>query len=293
MAIQVIKVVGRIAIFFLACICIIGCLARTPLPFNPPPPYIPPRPHDAMSATEFLRRTAGMSEMDRETLALGEIRKGNVPQFMRSFRPVYLSGPNNSKVTVWVMPDYIALGSDEDFLRMPLSFPAALEIANEFGCSLPTTKIVDAIYQQADIKLEPWPLPAGDLMRSNDYYLRHQRFIQAQLRDTLPGTLVAGHKKDLVVTNRLFSRPGKVAIYGWHRLNGTPIQPLSTWHGINYADYSHGVRLISKQVLLDGQVWPLSELLKDPNLAALVSDEGVISDLSTLRVARPGGRQYS
>ena len=49
------------------------------------------------------------------------------------------------------------------------------------------------------------------------------------------------------------ANPGKIAIYGWHRLNGAPIQPLSTVHGACYADYSHGIRLVSETVLVDGK----------------------------------------
>ena len=50
--------------------------------------------------------------------------------------------------------------------------------------------------------------------------------------------LTAGPRKDLVLTSRLWLDPGKVAIYGWHRARGAPIQPLSTVHGAGYADYS-------------------------------------------------------
>lgn len=39
--------------------------------------------------------------------------------------------------------------------------------------------------------------------------------------------LLAGHKKDLVLTRRLVGRPDRVAIYDWHRLDGRPIHPLS------------------------------------------------------------------
>ena len=45
-----------------------------------------------------------------------------------------------------------------------------------------------------------------------------------------PGALVAGHKKDVVISAKLAGSPGKVAIYGWHRTNGTAIQPLHLGH---------------------------------------------------------------
>ena len=37
------------------------------------------------------------------------------------------------------------------------------------------------------------------------------------------GRVVSGHKKDVVITNRLLRNPARAAIYGWHRLDGDPI----------------------------------------------------------------------
>ena len=90
------------------------------------------------------------------------------------------------------------------------------------------------------------------------------------------GALISGHKKDVVLTNRLRETIGRIAIYGWHRLSGIPIQPLTIVHGANYADYSHGIRLISNVVLIDGQPRSIYEVLEDPKLAPILSDEGPI-----------------
>jgi hypothetical protein len=93
------------------------------------------------------------------------------------------------------------------------------------------------------------------------------------------GALVGGDKKDVVITNRIYtaSPPPRVAIYGWHQLNGTPIQPLTTVHASTYADYSHGIRLANLKLLVDGQEKTIPEVLADSVLSALLSDEGVIS----------------
>jgi hypothetical protein len=90
------------------------------------------------------------------------------------------------------------------------------------------------------------------------------------------GQLVSGDKKDLVVTNLLATNAGRIAIYGWHRAVGKPIQPLSTVHGAFYADYSHGIRLISDIVLIDGNRQSIYDVLKDPLLAKVLSYEGPI-----------------
>src|SRR5208337_1124419 len=119
--------------------------------------------------------------------------------------------------TIFVTPDYLAIGSDTDFLRIPMNLPTAAAIADRFGFILPTRKMVEEQAHALGVRL---------------------------------GELVSGDKKDVVMTNRLATKAGRIAIYGWHRGPGQPIQPLSTVHGANYADYSHGIRLISEMALI-------------------------------------------
>jgi len=90
------------------------------------------------------------------------------------------------------------------------------------------------------------------------------------------GALVSGDKKDVVMSNRLAMNLGRIAIYGWHRGPGQPIQPLSTVHGANYADYSHGIRLISEWALVNGKLQSIRQLLQNPSTASVLSDEGPI-----------------
>ena len=89
--------------------------------------------------------------------------------------------------------------------------------------------------------------------------------------------MVGGHKKDVVLTDLYIYRPDRVAIFGWHYPNGTYIQPLSTVHVHWYADYSHGIRLIEAVVEVDGRAMDLVDVMSDPSLHPLVSDEGVIT----------------
>jgi hypothetical protein len=114
-------------------------------------------------------------------------------------------------------------------------------------------------------------------MRSNAYFVKHQQKIEAQRVDFPLGEVLSGHKKDVVLTNLLHKRPNRIAIYGWHRLNGEPIQPLSTVHGAHYADYSHGIRLVSQSVWIDGEPCSIFDVLQDQGLAPLLAYEGVIS----------------
>ena len=145
---------------------------------------IPPRSSDAIGGAEFAGKTRDMSGAERQQAALSELRRGNVPDFLRNFRPVNLSHrlPDGRIISgvIWVMPDYLSIGSDQDFLRIPLTYPSATAIAKEFDLMLPTRKMVDDIYGQSDCKLDPQPLPPGRRMRSSEYYLEHQRRIEKQ-----------------------------------------------------------------------------------------------------------------
>src|SRR5207253_1071838 len=80
-------------------------------------------------------------------------------------------------------------------------------------------------------------------------FVQNNDLIQSQLKELTPnaqlGALIAGIKKDVVITNRLGEKPNHVAIYGWHKLDGDPIQPLTIVHISPYVDYSHGIRLVS------------------------------------------------
>jgi len=255
---------------------------------------IPPRPAAAPTGSAFAQLTAAMSEAEREAAIAAALLAGNLPRFLTRLRPVALDGrlPDGRpvRVTICVTPDYLALGSDADFLRMPMGLKTALAVADRFGFVLPTRRMVDAIYAQADVRLTPQPLPPGDAMRSNAYYARHDRGVRRQLGElgARPGVLIAGQKKDLVITGRLRQKPGRVAIYGWHRRSGEPIQPLSTVHGERYADYSHGVRLVSAVAFVDGQPRPIAALLADPRLAPILSDEGPIPRVVALLRALTG-----
>jgi hypothetical protein len=272
--------------FVLACaafgplVATLHAVRAAPLP--QPLLRLPARPAGAIGGSEFLERTSGLSSADRDRLVVAELESGNIPSFLGHLTPVKLTTDASEgqavAATIWVTPDYLAIGSDDDFLYVPLTYYSATIIADRFGSVLPTASMVDAIYEQSAHHLTPAPLPAGPLMRSNLYLSKHQQRIDEQ-RSGLPlGELISGHKKDLVLSNRLGLLPGRVAIYGWHRGPGDPIQPLSTVHGARYVDYSHGVRLVSATVVVDGRPRSIYDALQDTQIAPVLSREGVTRD---------------
>jgi hypothetical protein len=247
---------------------------------------IPPRPAGAPNGSQFVRQLQGLDDDAREAAILDEIMAGNIPQFLRRLSPVSLDAndPGPDKAVVCVTPDYLAIGTDDDYFLVPMRLETALAIARRFGFVLPTPKIVDAVYAQSQVQLQPQPLPASDAMRTTWYYSRHNRMVHEQRAATgLPlGALTAGDKKDLVLTNRLWIMRDRVAIYGWHLPGGQPIQPLSTVHGWRYADYSHGVRLVADRAYIGATARPMLQLLSESRSAGWLNDEGPIPRLSTL-----------
>ncbi len=241
---------------------------------------IPARLPNAEGGAAIMKQVASLPRAEREAVLLSELRKGNLPPFLRGFIPIRTKGTDASgkehSLVYQVMPDYLAVGSDQDFVRVPLTPMTAQPIADLFRCSLPTRKMVDEIYRLAQVKLEPRPLT--EAREAVETFVQHNAIIESQRALSKLGALTAGTKKDVVITNLLYSgKPNRVAIYGWHKLDGSPIQPLTTVHVNWYVDYSHGIRLVKRAVLLDGQPRDLLDILKDPVLSPLLSDEGPIA----------------
>jgi hypothetical protein len=242
----------------------------------------------AFTGSQFAEYVVRMDARQREQAILKELLGGNLPSFLKNLAPVKLSyqPPNGRTVnaTIFVMPEYLAIGSDNDFLRIPMNLYTASTVASRMGFILPTRKMVNAIYEQSAFHFTPEPMTAGSQMRSTEYYRIHNQKIETQARSlgVTPGALVSGDKKDVVLTNLLAGNPGRIAIFGWHRLTGVPIQPLSTVHGACYADYSHGIRLVSETALVDGRTMSVYDILQDAALARVLSDEGPIPHLREL-----------
>jgi hypothetical protein len=249
---------------------------------------IPPRPKEAPDGSAFVRQLSGLSDDERENAILEQLLAGNIPQFQRHLTPVHLQEtPTDGhavEITLCVSPDYVAIGTDHSFFLVPMRLRTALTVAHQFRFALPTPRIVDAIYAQAALHLQPQPLPASDTMRTTGYYWQHNELVSEQRASLAAplGELTAGDKKDLVLTNRLWTNLDRVAIYGWHRPDGSPIQPLSTVHGARYADYSHGVRFVSDTAYLNGHTVPLLALLQNPRMAHVLSTEGQIRNPARL-----------
>jgi hypothetical protein len=243
------------------------------------PPDIPPRAQHALTGSAFIKSVTRLSREEREAAIRRELFAGNIPSFLRKLRTVEVTDTTTDSVkhtvSYDVMPDYLAIGSDRDFVRMPMTPYTAQAFCDAFGFVLPTRKMVNDIWVAAKTHLDPRPLTVE--RESPLTFLQHHRIIEDQLKGVERGTFVAGIKKDVVVTNRLGEKPQRVAIYGWHYVNGQPIQPLYVGHVDWYVDYSHGIRPVRRAMRVDGVERSFDKIITDPQLSGLISDEGVIT----------------
>jgi hypothetical protein len=253
-------------------ICLLIWLA-SPLPTQTL--NLPARSVTSSKGKDFARSITGLSLREREERILAEVKAGNVPSFLRGLVPVTATN-GTLKATYYVTPDYLAIGADDDYFLTPLSPWTAQAIADMLNCCLPTAKMVDDIYASATVKLNPLPIPPSRAMTTVPVFLQHNEMIVAQRGGKPPAGLIAGHKKDVVITNKLLNTVGKVAIYGWHKSAGAPIQPLYTGHTETWVDYSHAVRLVHRRMIVDGLAKAIEDVMADPQLAPLLSNEGVI-----------------
>ena len=252
---------------------LLGACATPP---SQPDPPLPPRPPGMPTGSAFAERVHDSDLGSRERLAATAILMGNVPVGSRTWMPVTVVmtlGDRRHSLTYWVTADYLAVGSNDDFLRMPLSPGTAQRLADALVCALPTAKMVDDIYRAATVRLEPRPFSPDefDITSMAVFEASNEAIEKARWGRT---GLIAGIKKDLVISEQILDHPDRSCIYGWHQLDGTPIQPLYCGHVREHVDYSHGVRLVHQMVHLDGRKTHIAEVLRDPVLFPMLSNTG-------------------
>lgn len=261
----------KIILYLLFLILLNSCISIKNIPEN----IFPARNDYAISGAEFIQKIDTLQRDRREEEIKNEILSGNFPDFLRKWVKINVSitTPTNKKITAYyyVLPDYLMIGTNSDFCRIPMQPETAQYIADRFNCFLSTRKICNDVYKRAKIKLEPIPLT--EHRDSVSTFLIHNQLIEDQ-RKGRKG-LIAGIKKDVVISAALIknNKPNRVAIYGWHKLDGKPIQPLYTGHVDWYVDYSHGIRLVWQTIFVDGKPINYTKVLNNPLLAPLICDE--------------------
>lgn len=229
-----------------------------------------------ITGSEFYHRAFAMKWKERDSFVVKEVLAGNVPAFLRKFVAVHVSLKDSAtgkriKAVYYVAPDYLSIGNNGDWARINITPLAAQKIADTLHCFLPTRKMVDDIYKAARVKLEPVPMYA--FRDSTPTMWQHHLIVEGQ-RKGRKG-LITGIQKDVVISGNISRdpRPDRVAIYGWHKLDGNPIQPLYTGHVFWWVDYSQGTRLIYRNIKINRKWMDYIDVLRDPILQKLLCDE--------------------
>jgi hypothetical protein len=230
----------------------------------------------SLTGSRFYAEAASMGWAARDSFVTAEMQKGNAPVFLKKFVPIRTSITDSTTgrqlhATYYVSPDYLSVGTGADWARVCITPMAAQHIAGSLHCFLPTRKMVNDIYSAATVKLEPVPMYA--YRDSTPTMWQHHLIIEGQRKGR--SGLIAGIKKDVVISSIIsrHEKPNRVAIYGWHKTDGKPIQPLYAGHVNWYVDYSHGIRLIYRKIKVKGKWIDYTALLQEKELRRLLCDE--------------------
>lgn len=237
----------------------------------------PERVAGSMSGTQFGSSVLNMPNgRARELAIFQQLSLGNIPTFLRRGLPISVDAGGHHAV-FWTMPDYLAIGEDDDFLRMPMRPTTATKAAQLYGACLPTRKMCNDIRRAMPIHLGFHGM-SDHPMAAVATFGAHNAIIQKALAGRQPELGIDGPKKVVLIAR---GRPKpNVAIYGGYWPTGKIVQGPQiqmSAHTIDYLDYSHGIRWVWEQVYVDGEMMYLEDALCHDELHALFSDEGKYS----------------
>lgn len=235
----------------------------------------PERVLGSMTGQQFGSSIVNMANTRARELAIfQQLSLGNIPSFLRRGLPISVDAGGHHAI-FWTMPDYLAIGEDESFLRIPMRPTTATKAAQLFGACLPTRKMCNDIRRAMPIHLGFHGMSHRS-MAAVATFGEHNEIIQKALAGRQPELGIDGPKKTVVIAK---GRPkGNVAIYGGYWPTGKIVQGPQiqmSAHTIDYLDYSHGIRWVWEQVYVDGEMLYLEDVLTHPELHALFSDEGI------------------
>lgn len=251
-------------------------------------PYFKSKPGSDLRGWDFMLMADTLGFWALDDAIVEQVLKGNMPDSLKYFRKIVITTAVVDSVKIlkkphtielWVLPDYIAVGNNKDFVRMPMSTLAAQRIADSLYCSLPTSYIADRIAQVSEGALDIFPFrPLGSRNQQPIVYQDSNNAINAlfKAKGYHFGQFISGLKKDLILAYKLQNTPdceNHIAIYGWHHPDGRPQQRIHVKHANFYADYSHGARMVYRTIKIDGKEYDLKEVLEDKKMYRLLSDD--------------------
>lgn len=238
----------------------------------------------------------------REAQILGALVDGN---YDLEWVPVQLADSKGNTATVQVTRRALRLAWGDARLTVSLSFRAAQEAADILDAVMLTTKVSDAVWDQADRKL---PVLSRPITAKTADMVDQSGDIESALSKAggdADHLLVANEGKDWVLTRKFWAPPvgtnangapegthtpgatgtrHNSANFGWYSSASSSkspggksvIQSVGLTHDKSHVDYSQLIRFMRRQVTVNGQVMDVAEVLADPQLSSVLQDEGGI-----------------
>ena len=213
---------------------------------------------------------------EREALILGAVARGALdPPEWTTITANY----KGRRAKIQVTTDALTILG----VRFDVTAEGAQRIADQLNAVLPTPRILQLIWEQADIRLDPCKMPADAQMASTARMIEHSECVDQRIAGRTG--LVANEGKHWVLTNRIAGKENLAANYGWFVKGRRPVQTVGLHHDTAHTDYSQIVRLVKPIINVDGRDVDIRHVGRSPELWGLVSDEG---PLFVWRASRPG-----
>lgn len=194
--------------------------------------------------------------------------------------------------TLFVAADALRIGNAEDSIRVVTGAHVSQLIADELGCYLLTPHILDLVFKSAIRQITPctqnsW---ADGSMAFTGRMIEHHEAIEEKLdREPIRHGLIDNVGKIWAITRKVLGKVGLAANYGWYVDSGA-LRAANSWagrvhqsvghaHNTEHVDYSQTIRLMKRTMILDGEEIDVADCARNPELASLVSHEGVLSDM--------------
>ena len=168
-------------------------------------------------------------------------------------------------------------------VRFDVTAEGAQRIADQLHAILPTPRILQLIWEQAAVRIDPCTLPPDEKMASTARMVQHSHCVDQRIGGRTG--MVANEGKHWVLSNRIAGKENLAANYGWFMRGRRPVQTVGTRHDTAHTDYSQILRLVKPIINVDGRDIDIRHVGRSPELWGLVSDEG---PLLVWRATRPG-----
>jgi hypothetical protein len=164
----------------------------------------------SISASEIVRALGGLTGEAREHEIIRYGEAGNLPAALWRFVTVTSTRKDargkEHTFSYDVSFDFFSLGVDTDYIRIPMWPITAQRLLDAWQCTLPTPRMVEQIHKQS----VPIVMPTTSTARDRPQRMRiptGSSTPRSKRRRSPIGTLISGHRKDVVISKGLHDHP--------------------------------------------------------------------------------------